>query len=463
MSLPDDLRKEFEKLMAAEWGFLGSSWPVITPSKAHRSELKDVRDIDHVKDVLFRRLGVLTVFFFLVVLFGTCDYSGPYRNLEKGLLLLYQLVEGYSIAEMGRFIPKSSFYDVYKEFYIDRYDELDRMITAMLAQMFSTVQIRIMSARTFNPKPFKHITLLLDGHDTRASYPLADRGSLYSYKLKKSGFRTQICTDVNGMILFVSKSAPCRDNNDGTMFRALRLDKKVHSVDCVALDGGYTQFVSQVVDETGLTDANFCCPVRKPRGVDLTPAERRFNETFGSFRSKIEATFGEIMTTFKRFDNRSSIRVTDVKYFTLQLKLVSLLLNVRRFVALGHIPCSAEQSMWRQDKFDFPSGVSREPVDMPRASTVEEKMADAASIVQMQEEFLRLTLMENDETMSGRERDAYEVERILKHRVRNGRMEYLVRWVGYSKSDDSWVRESDFNTTECIDDYWRGIEEDERM
>ncbi|KAG0167471.1 hypothetical protein DFQ28_000693 [Apophysomyces sp. BC1034] len=302
-NIPTELRNEFRTLFEMQWGFLQSNWPSITQVKRHRTETKDVHDISHVKEILVRRLGYIAVFFFLVVLFGTRDYSGPYHNVEKGLLILYQLVTGSSIAEMGQFIPKSSFYDVYKDFYIHQYADLDKKITSMLECMFSSPKIRIHSAHCSNPTMFKHVTMMIDGHDTQASYPLANRAALYSYKLKRSGFRTQVCIDVNGMILFVSSSAPCRDNNDGTMLTRMHIEKKVHHADCIALDGGYTLFVDKVIENNDLSHANFCYPIRKQRGVELTPKEIEYNKTFGSFRSRIEATFGEIGSTFEWFNN----------------------------------------------------------------------------------------------------------------------------------------------------------------
>ncbi|KAI8328845.1 hypothetical protein BC941DRAFT_488235, partial [Chlamydoabsidia padenii] len=173
-----------------------------------------------------QRLGVIPVFFFLVVLFGTQDYSGPYRNVEKGLLLLYHLLTGCSMADMEQFIPKSSFHQLHKEFYEKRSSELSRMMRKMLSSMFSNVKIRILSAMQKNPTEFRHVTLMLDGHDTRASYRGESSATMYSYKFKKSGFRTQVCMDINNMILFVSDSFPCH---------------------CIALDGGYTQFISQLL------------------------------------------------------------------------------------------------------------------------------------------------------------------------------------------------------------------------
>ncbi|KAG0999967.1 hypothetical protein G6F27_013786 [Rhizopus arrhizus] len=144
------------------------------------------------KEKVLQSLGFIPVFFFLVVLFGVQDYSGPYNNVEKGILLLYHLVTGCSMEEMGQFIPKSSFHQLHKEFYEKRNSELSKKITKMLARMFSNMRIRLLSALQKNPGEFRHITMFLDGHDTRVSYSGESSAAMYSYKLKKSGFRTQM-------------------------------------------------------------------------------------------------------------------------------------------------------------------------------------------------------------------------------------------------------------------------------
>ena len=81
---------------------------------------------------------------------------------------------------------------------------------------------------------FKQVTLYLDGHDSRATYG-EDKAAMYSYKLKKSGLRTQVAIDANGMVLFVSKSASCRDNNDGKMLQEMGIGKKIDSMDVTGL------------------------------------------------------------------------------------------------------------------------------------------------------------------------------------------------------------------------------------
>ena len=103
------LVEEFNKLMQVHWQFLHMDWPIITKLKYHCTEVKNIPSIEHVKDVILQKLGIITVFFFLTQLFGTHDYPGAYRNIEKGLLLLYHIIEGKSIMDMSRFIPKSSF------------------------------------------------------------------------------------------------------------------------------------------------------------------------------------------------------------------------------------------------------------------------------------------------------------------------------------------------------------------
>ena len=45
------------------------------------------------------------------------------------------------------------------------------------------------------------------------------------------------------------------------------------------------------------------------------------------------------------------------------------------------------------------------------------------------------------------EDNVFEVEKILAHRTRNNGKEYLVKWLGYPDSDNTW--EPDTNLTNC--------------
>src|SRR3979490_486071 len=96
MSLESHLHKEFTKLMKKHWKFIDSQWPEMKPSKYHRTDKKDICDMKHIKEVVVNRLGIIPVFFFLIVLYPFKHYPGLYRNVEKGLLILYHLLKGIS-------------------------------------------------------------------------------------------------------------------------------------------------------------------------------------------------------------------------------------------------------------------------------------------------------------------------------------------------------------------------------
>ena len=182
----------------------------------------------------------------------------------------------------------------------------------------------------------------LDGHDSRISYDKrlqydqqeVTRRDLYSWKLKKSGFRTQILMDVNEYIIFVSDVSPCSKGNDGTMFIESRIDNKMTNCDCLLLDGLYLQYIGDLVElnkkENGdIKYHNFCCPIRKQRNIEFSVEETKYNKKHGSFRSAIETKFAQISNIFKRFSHKKITRVSDGKIFGLQLKFCCLLLNIK--------------------------------------------------------------------------------------------------------------------------------------
>ena len=107
----------FNDLMRNKWGFFYDAWPEFKPTKYHRKEIEDIEDIEHVKKVVLDGLGYTPVFFFLTVLFPFKHHPGPRRNIEKGLLLIYQLITSDSFETMERFIPQSSMHAIHRSFY----------------------------------------------------------------------------------------------------------------------------------------------------------------------------------------------------------------------------------------------------------------------------------------------------------------------------------------------------------
>ncbi|KAI9238892.1 MAG: hypothetical protein BYD32DRAFT_359835, partial [Podila humilis] len=138
------------------------------------------------------------------------------------------------------------------------------------------------------------------------------------------------------MAILVSKSLPCKENNDGSMLVSMKIQKHIHLLDCIAVDGGYTQYIKKVVEDTELSKKNFCYPIRKSHGKDLAQDEANYNKIFGSFHSQIEAEFGELAT------------------YNLQLRMCLLLMNIKKMVALLKLEAYPIHCAWARDGFDFP-------------------------------------------------------------------------------------------------------------
>ena len=395
--MPRKLAKRIDELLESEWEFLEKPWPMCPKIKTfHRSEMKPIPRIQEMKDLLKRRLGSIAVFFFLSTIWSKHYFPGPYNALEKGIAFLYFFVAGETMDSMSPYIPKTTFHVIYSTFLKIERSMFEKEINRCFSSMFSTPEIRIRSANWRNPPLFKHVTILLDGHDSRATYG-EDKAAMYSYKLKKSGLRTQVAIDVNGMVLFTSKSASCRDNNDGKMLLEMGIGKKVHSMDCIALDGGYTQYLGDLMEkEKDLKECNFCFPIRKKRQQPLHDDEANFNAMFGGFRSTSEEIFGDLGKTFAKFNNKEIVRTASKREFNLALRLCLLLMNVRNFVRALSIEESPHHSDWMKEGVDYPRERQLAP-ELTKVVTVQNKLENGLELLRLQEEFLGLDVEDNDD------------------------------------------------------------------
>jgi hypothetical protein len=247
----------------------------------------------------------------------------------------------------------------------------------------------------------------------------------------------------------MSRSAPCAENTDGVMLTKMKLEKYIHKLDCVGLDGGYTQHLNKLIENSDLNLGNFCHPIRKAKGINFTNDELKFNKLFGSYRSRIESIFGELGCTFQRFNNQAVIRTCDGESFNLQLKLGSLLLNIKKFTDLGKIQTQAHHLHWTQSEFDYCDNNTEIIIESP---SLKDQMQHANDILSCQKQLLDLDMAE-DQTME--EDNIYEVDVILEHRKKGRQTEYLVKWKGYP--DTTWETLDKFNDTGCIDDYWEKV------
>lgn len=461
-----NVNDQIQELISNHWTFIHGDWPVVEKVKHHRSELKNIHGIEIIRNYVMEHLGYIPVYFFLSVLFSNKDYSGPYRGVEKGLLILYHLLTGSSIMQMGQFIPKSSFDAIYREFYLKQMEWLNNTLDDCLEKMFSNVKIRVMCAKEKNPIEFKHVTMMIDGHDSRATYINAttSRADYYSYKLKKSGFRTQVGMDINGMILFVSRSAPCGTNNDGSMLAAMDLSNRISRFDVMCVDGGYTLYIDRIVQlNPHLHTESFVTPIRKSRGVNLSVDELEYNQMLGGFRSAIESRFGELGHLFRRFNGKSVIRVSEEAVFTMQLKLACVLSNMKKFIAMGQLQHehSEHHTYWMHTGFDYYNGNASisSLYDTVDVLSIADRRAQKEKIELIQQQLFALSIDEIN-SLEGRNNNNtiieevimedgdgnYEVERIIAHRHTEQGTQYKVKWIGYDNRYNKWLLASDFNS-----------------
>jgi hypothetical protein len=88
------LTKYKECLVKEKWNILDEPWQIVTKTKGHRTISKDINGINEIKQMVLDKLGYIGPFIFLNEYFSQMDWVGPYRNVEKCLLLIYHLLSG---------------------------------------------------------------------------------------------------------------------------------------------------------------------------------------------------------------------------------------------------------------------------------------------------------------------------------------------------------------------------------
>jgi hypothetical protein len=472
-NVKDTLLMEYQILTNDYWKFLNYGWPEIEQKKYHTKKIISIKKIKEIKKILLEKLGIIPVYFFLVILFGDRDYRGPYNNIEKGLLILYFIVENISIEDMDDYISKSTFHQIYRQFYSsDRMLKLNKILSFSLQNMFSNIKIRLLNGMIENPDLFNQVTIHLDGHDKRGMvYGAEDKSIYYSYKLKKNGFRTQVAIDTNGMVLFVSDSQPCSTNNDGSMLINMNIENKLNLMDCIALDGGYSLYVDNIINSSDLNDYNFVYPIRKDKNINLNEIEINYNDQFGSFRSKMEKTFSDLGCIFKRLNNKKPFLTTNINIYNIQLKIACVLFNLKKYIKLNNIEHSDFHSYWINDSFDFKykNDILNNNENYKSLPKLNERINNLDKMKLLQQQFLGLELsniahFKNNNIYNNEKMDleididnneSYEIETILDHKgliVEDSY--YLVKWQNYSDEDNSWVHYSKFNSFDYINIYW---------
>ena len=344
----EKLRKKIVQhlLKGNDWKYVFDDLPSIKKRKRMRKQVKSIKGIDMVKEILLKRFGYIPIYCYLSLMASICGTpEGPYRKSELYLLVLYMLVKNQSPESLDclEWIPATSIRRVAEFIWDENMIELDVVLDNMLSTMFSNPLLRSITGKLENDPNFLFATFFLDGHDTRIEYSnLAQykRFDYWSFKFKNAGIRTQVLVDVQEMAIAVSKSEPCKANTDMKMFKLMNIHEKVNMTnqDVVFLDGGYFLGMDAYIEklqekgiEFGLN--NFRTPFRKSKNVDLDESEKHYNERFGGFRSTVETLFSYVAEKFEYFSNNNpTICLSNIEEkWNVQFKLSLLMINLVKF------------------------------------------------------------------------------------------------------------------------------------
>lgn len=454
----------------SKWSFLDNIYKEIEYKDLfHRTELKHVKYIEEIKIELYKKLGVLPVFVFLTDYFYKIEVPGAYHHADKGLAILYHLVSGLSIRKMDKYIPFSTFFKIYKSFYIHNIKHLNLWIEKMNNKdLYCDNIMRIIFAKIQNPPKLKNVTCYLDGYDSRITYEdiNLNKERLYSFKFKNDGLRTQFIIDINQFILCSSESEFCNDFTDGKMFEKIKLEKILNATDCLMIDGGYPLHLNNVIESASARGYDysldsFCFPFRKEQNKDLTPTQISFNKQVGAFRSDIESFFSTYTKTFQRFNKNNIVRITERKTYNLQIKFCNILYNIKNGVRVYNINVQDNYlySLWMEDTFKF-TNKYEEPEFILESNlfykqehiNIRNKFQDDVLANLIKNININDDINHNDEIIT--DNNVYEIEKILSHRqLKNNKKKYLVKWNNYDET--SWVDEDNFIEKDCLDEYWK--------
>jgi hypothetical protein len=467
------LQQEYENIIKNKWCFLHNDYNNNYQIYHRTNELKQIRNMNQIKEDIVDKIGILAPFVFITDFCSKFRLPGPYNDIDKVLIVLYHMICGASINQMISYLDVSNYFRIYRFIFIKKYDELNEWINNLMYNCFSNKNIRLLTSYLNNPELVKHVTLLLDGHHNRIIYENIDidKKELYSWKLQKPGLNTQFIIDLNQIVVYISESLPCKDNNDDLMFINNIEFKNFFTIyDNICFDGLYENTLQETIQKyepnIGMDISNFTYPVKKIKNKDMDENEKNLNKYIASFRSTIETYFAHLGQTFKRFCGQNNTRVTKLKTYNIQLRLACLLLNIKRFSELSNLILHDKYSAWTKPSFDYLSNTGIIPKTEPiifRFNSIENiknKQMDLLNAM-MYNNTIQDNENKNKRHIHAENNDSFEVQYIINSRVNEitHKKEYLVKWKKYSKKYNSWIKESDFNEKEIIEEYNKSMNE----
>jgi len=299
------LLKDMEiRLIEERWlPVIKRDWPVIKKTKYNRSVI--IKFDDSEKEEIMKELSKLhpsAVTEFLKLFGSFKEFSGNLKNIDKGKLILYQLLSGCT----SRDIPVASystFRRIYQKFWVKNADGVHKWCTDWMG-MLSTPDIRVLHSHIHNPQLFKPITMFIDGKDfishltsiqNEMRLTKKQKSNLKSRKLNwKNAGKVVILDDIKLNPLNVSRMCGANEKYDGHLMKEMGVYDIMDPLrDCLIFDHHFDSDAQKMINleeckKRGFSQLNLCPNIRKLKDIPLTPDELNFQTQHSAFRSKQE-------------------------------------------------------------------------------------------------------------------------------------------------------------------------------
>lgn len=326
------------ELINNKWHFLNNDY--ITNIKKEDNNIKNVFFIDRIKKEIKKKLGYIGPYIFLTDFFKKYRFTGPYRDVEKCLLILYQLISGYSNNEMVSYVPYSAFYNLQKEFYEKYNNTLNSWIDNLLKEYFSNINIRLISKsiKNLSTKNLNKITLFMNVYDNRINY----KESLNV--IRNVGYKTLIISDMNDKIIYISKTIITSIKQENKKQEIELIQEIINNInfkefmtkyDCLFINTLYPVVITIDNNEVIFKDAN--------NFYDISEiSDKTFNIDLFIDLSK---NFYKLNNKFKQYCPER---------YNLELKLSALFLNIKKVNNLINLEQNNNMyKKWFNENFDF--------------------------------------------------------------------------------------------------------------
>jgi hypothetical protein len=310
----------FYEIVDSYWDFLDNDYSTDIDVNFNYIPVSYLNDI---KSKIFNNIGFITVFTFLTDFFSKYEFYGDkYNNIQKGLLILFQLITGVSNEGIKIYISKYIFEEIHKNLYIDYKYELITWIDNIMYKSFSNKNTRLLARSSYENLDLNKVTLILTFYDNRYDY-IKKR-----YFLKGFGYKTIIVTDFNGMIVYVSPktfSFPNIPNGFKKKEEYLNQEKLLLKKMLNDLDFNFMDESDILLINNGFIDDTYIVKYNKENKNIIT---KNVNISENDFKKINNIEIHKNL--FIRFDKlkKDSSKRGNPEVYNLKIKLCSLFLNI---------------------------------------------------------------------------------------------------------------------------------------